>query len=72
VSRSRKGSKGAGYEYWGKRGTCDKETTKASERMERKEETLSSTKWVCEECGAINPTCSGQCHNCGAFPKESA
>lgn len=25
-----------------------------------------SLKWNCTQCNAINPACSGKCHNCGA------
>jgi hypothetical protein len=33
MSRTKKGTKGPGFDYWGKRGSFDKDTTKGSERM---------------------------------------
>lgn len=36
MSRSKKGKKPPGHDYWGKRGMCDKKTTKRSERTETK------------------------------------
>lgn len=38
MSRSKKGSKAPGYDYWGKRGSEDKNTTKRSERAKRRKE----------------------------------
>lgn len=45
MTRTKKGKKPVGHDYWGKRGMCDKKTTKRSERTaERK-----STRTVVEE-----------------------
>lgn len=37
MSKSRKGTKPPGHEYWGKRGMRDKKITKRSERTKKKE-----------------------------------
>ena len=36
MSRSKKGTKPPGFDYWGKRGSWDKDTTKASERTTKR------------------------------------
>ena len=40
MTRTKKGSKPPGFDYWGKRGSCPKDVTKASERMKAKQELL--------------------------------
>lgn len=49
MSRSNKGSKPPGFDYWGKRGSHDKKTTKKAERAVRRNEISKVTKKVKKE-----------------------
>lgn len=63
MSRTNKGSKGCGYEYWGRRPgkstVPGKDTKRFTHRIERQEGKQEATR--CAHCGALLPFDSSKC-----------
>lgn len=77
MSRTKKGSKGSGFDYWGRRGMKDKDTTKGTERtktrLEVSEEMLKSRLPVrpkCPDCGLESLTGNVHEEDCPRMKEE--